>query len=359
MSKSPSRTPTIVPTKSTYFPTTLPSSTRTAKSVRPSARSTQIPLYTFNDFLIVSSINATSSSPALGARARPTQLPTASPSLMRSKTYRPSRAPTLVNDISYHNNQSVMTGPVKAYNIFLGDYSTSESRNSSFLLNYLASNLASTSWYRILTNNYYQIQNGVKTYVSKTLTVGASVFWPQLPPRAATETDFIDVIIDAFNSGLPVDGNGIYTIFFRGNISPIITINGNKISWLKDWCSYHGAFRLKYQSTVFKFAVVGDPNSSNDLDNAPRCTSPITTSPNKNYGGDNMAGLFASQIANVMTNPTSSTWYINGLMAREVATACSWRYGTLMAGGGNVVVGMKTYLLQQLWVPRFGCALSA
>jgi hypothetical protein len=71
-----------------------------------------------------------------------------------------------------------------------------------------------------------------------------------------------------------------------------------------------------------------------------------------------MAGLFANQIANVLTNPTSITWYMSGPKASEVANACSWQYGTY-TGSGNVMVGTKRYLLQQLWVPRFGCATSA
>eukprot|EP01035_Chromulina_nebulosa_P014244 gene14244-18865_t len=120
---------------------------------------------------------------------------------------------------------------------------------------------------------YYQFQNGVKTYISKSLVFNKHVVIQQASVNAATYLNFIQVIIDKFNTGeLPLDGSGIYTIFFRGNIAktPTLIINGVQKSWLTDWCGYHGAFRLRGINTVFKFAVVGDPTSSSDPNLRPK-----------------------------------------------------------------------------------------
>eukprot|EP01036_Dinobryon_divergens_P026932 gene26933-35630_t len=257
-----------------------------------------------------------------------------------------------------------MTGTVQVYNIFLGDYSSAVSKNSTFLVNNLASKLGNTSWYNILSNHYYQFQNGVKTYISKSLVFNKHVVIQQASVTAVTYLNFIQVIIDKFNTGeLPLDGSGIYTIFFRGNIAktPTLIINGVQKSWLTDWCGYHGAFRLRGINTVIKFAVVGDPTSPS-MDPIAASTCYVSTSgasPSGNMGGDSMANLFANQIANVVTNPTSSTWYMSGQATySEVATICSSMFRTF-SGSANVVLGGKPYLLQQLWIPKVGCALSA
>jgi hypothetical protein len=232
-------------------------------------------------------------------------------------------------------------------------------------VNNLASNLGNTSWYNILTKHYYQFQNGVKTYISKSLVFNRHVVWQQASVTAVTDRHFMQVIIDKFNTGeLPLDGNGIYTIFFRGIIAnkPTLTIDGVRTSWLTDWCGYHGAFRLNGINTVIKFAVVGDPTSSSDLSLQPKCSVTITeSSPTNNIGGDSMANLFARQIANVVTNPTSATWYFmsgQGATNFEVGTICNSMFRTFY-GNANVVVGRMAYRLQHLWIPRVGCALTA
>mmetsp|Transcript_22915 Transcript_22915/g.32916 ORF Transcript_22915/g.32916 Transcript_22915/m.32916 type:complete len:384 (+) Transcript_22915:46-1197(+) len=305
------------------------------------------------------------------ALPHPYLMPTPSPNLLSTKpSFRPtpSKSPSLMNptafpsststavpsspveDISYHGGL-IMTGTVNAYNIYYGNISSSTKN----LMNYFAANLGNTSWYNTLTT-YYQIVNGVKTSVSKSLVYKNSV------DVTATKTmlrgsDVINIILTLFNAGkFPVDSNGVYTLFFRGDISALYEYETPALNWLVDFCGYHGAFRIT-NGPIIKFMVIGDPSYAGA--NGEQCEQIRFSDPggtaNNNLGADSMVSVYAHEMAETITN-YNGAWYFNS-NGNENGDACYWDFGDY-SGNSNMVAGTKRFLVQQMWVPTKGCVMS-
>ena len=151
-----------------------------------------------------------------------------------------------------------MVGPVNAYNIFYGDFRMQNGTKTMDLINHFTADISNTSWYNMLTN-FYHVIKGVKTFVSRSSMKLKKVI-QDARTDVLTEEGIADLLVAKFNyEGLPADPNGIYTIIFRGNIA---MMNGG-LSWLYDWCAYHGVFRLN-NGYIIKFIVVGDSALSPD-----------------------------------------------------------------------------------------------
>ena len=308
-------------------------------TVRPT---TVLPTKTEKPMSPTLNYNVKSKSPTKNPSFRATAVPSLKP------TAKPTQSP--LDDISYHGG-AIMTGTVNAYNIYYGDISSS----TKDLVNYFAANLGNSSWYSTLTP-YYQIVNGVKTFVSKSLVLKKSV------DVAATKTvlnvnDVVLLVVDLFNTGkLAVDANGVYSLFFRGDLSVIWSVSpGTVLYWLVDFCGYHGAFRLS-NGLIIKFMVIGDPSYAT---NGHECEEIRATDPggtaNNNVGADSMVTVYAHEIAETVTN-YNGQWYFDS-NALENADACYWDFGDYV-GNSNVVVGNKRFLVQQMWVPTIGCVMS-
>jgi hypothetical protein len=286
---------------------------------------------------------------------KPSLRKTTAPSSKKLSFYPSPNTPTAVptsqlDDISYHGG-AIMTGTVNAYNIYYGDISSS----TKDLVNYFAANLGNSSWYSTVTP-YYQIVNGVKTFLSKSLVLKKSV------DVAATKTvlsgtDVIYIILNLFETGkVPVDSNGVYSLFFRGDITAFFEFTTPSKYWLVDFCGYHGAFYLG-DGRIIKFMVMGDPSYAGiagEVCEEIRATDPGGTA-NNNVGADSMVSVYAHEIANTLTN-YNGQWYFdsNGM---EVADPCFWKFG-VYTGNSNMVVGNKRFLVQQMWVPILGCVMS-
>eukprot|EP00597_Dinobryon_sp_UTEXLB2267_P004760 CAMPEP_0170076792 /NCGR_PEP_ID=MMETSP0019_2-20121128/13728_1 /TAXON_ID=98059 /ORGANISM="Dinobryon sp., Strain UTEXLB2267" /LENGTH=244 /DNA_ID=CAMNT_0010288713 /DNA_START=344 /DNA_END=1078 /DNA_ORIENTATION=- len=243
-----------------------------------------------------------------------------------------------------------MTGTVNAYNIYYGNISSSTKN----LVNYFAANLGSSSWYNTLTS-YYQIVNGVKTYVSKSFVFKQSVDVPASTAQTFNLSDVNSTLFKLFDKKrLPVDTNAVYTIFFRGDLPASFINPGNKkMYWLKDYCGYHGGLYLK-DGRYIKFAVVGDPSYAGVKGEG--CEEIIISgTANGNLGADSMVTVYAHEIAETITN-YANAWYFNSNQF-ENADACSWDFGDY-TGNSNVVLGNKKFLVQRMWVPTKGCVIS-
>ena len=286
---------------------------------------------------------------------KPSLRTTVAPTLKKLSSYPSPKSsitvPTsLSEDISYHGG-AIMTGKVNAYNIYYGDIS-SATKN---LVNYFVANLGNSSWYSAVTP-YYQIVNGVKTMVSKSLVLKNSV------DVAATKTilrvnDVAMIIINLFNAGkLPADINGVYSFFFRGDITATFDFPSSSLYWLQDFCGYHGAFYLGNNGETIKFMVIGDPSYAGVSGQTCEAITDPSGTANNNLGADSMVSIYAHVIANTITDYNGNQWYFdsNGL---ESADACDWKFGDY-AGNSNVVVGNKRFLVQQMWVPTKGCVMS-
>ena len=89
----------------------------------------------------------------------------------------------------------------------------------------------------------------------------------------------------------------VYTIMFRGDFS--VNVRGKV--WLRDWCSYHGAFFAYPLGRLVKYAVVGDPSTAPGQSGSV-CT-PVSGRPTANgdLGADSMAAGYAQQLAQTIT----------------------------------------------------------
>ena len=285
------------------------------------------------------------------SKIKPRQSSAPTRSAVPTRSFSPSISPTF-QPMSYHNNQSVLTGPLNNYNLFIGDYSDPTGNQTEHLLNYFSSHIGGSSWLNILSK-YYQIENHVKTPISNSFIFKKAVKQPWQGSNniiVNSEYYFISAILTALNSGaLPLDTNAMYSIFFRGDVQ--LSIPGKR--WLHDFCGFHFAFTLNHVPKPIIVTVVGDPSVSTDP-NAGNCQR--TISPNKNIGADSMIDLFAYEIADTITNPINPAWYNS--KGQGVAGACAGNYGSF-TGSSNVVLGTKQFLIQELWLPGHGCALSA
>jgi len=286
--------------------------------------------------------NVKSKSPTKNPSFRSTAAPSLKP------TAKPTQSP--LDDISYHGG-AIMTGTVNAYNIYYGDISSS----TKDLVNYFAANLGNSSWYSTVTP-YYQIVNGVKTFLSKSLVLKKSV------DVAATKTvlsgtDVINIILNLFNTEkVPVDSNGVYSLFFRGDITAFFEFTTPSQYWLVDFCGYHGAFYLG-DGRIIKFMVMGDPSYAGiagEVCEEIRATDPGGTA-NNNVGADSMVSVYAHEVVEAITD-YNGQWYFESNHL-ENADACFWKFG-VYAGNSNMVVGNKRFLVQQMWVPTIGCVMS-
>jgi hypothetical protein len=256
----------------------------------------------------------------------------------------PSSLPSLVssNDISYKPGKNVMTGTIKLYNIYFGQINAT----SKGLVDYFADNLGKSAWYGI-TTAYYQIINGVTTYVSDSVQLGGSISVSStLLSGNITDKNITSTISNAISSGLlPLDANGIYAFIFRGNIS--------SPGFLSSFCGYHSAFYYN-GVTLLKYFMVGDPSSTKS-----KSCSAIRSGSNNNPGADSVVSTYAHEVTEAVTD-YNGAWYwrtagtYNGY---ENADLCAWKFGTLLPGSNNanIIVGSKKFLVQQNWLPHYGC----
>jgi len=334
--------PTMTPT-----PTTSATPTRSASPTKKVSKALSFPPN--HNFPTLRSTCATSLIPSSSS---PTKTITQIPSV---RSAHPSSLP--FEDIAYHPPRPVMTGTVNAYHIFYGDFTSVNATNTKNLVNYFAEHLGGSPWYRILSS-YYQIISGVKTFVSESYVFKKSLNVAATGPILTTD-DVINMIISSLNSGsFPLDVNGIYTIFFRGDIiSTFDPSRSDSLSWLVDWCGYHGAFYLIISANtqvIIKFVVVGDPSFVGQTGQV--CEEEITKpTANQNLGGDSMINVYAHELAGTITNYLDA-WYFDS-NNDENGDECFWNFGNYL-GNSNIQVGSKAFLVQKMWQPGKGCVLS-
>ena len=249
----------------------------------------------------------------------------------------------------------MLTGNLKLFNIYYGDFSQSGSHTAP-LLDYLAEHLGSSSWYNILSSYYYQAAGSpVRRYVNGTLTFTGSV---NIFPTARNVNITVNrlrraLVTELFNKGVVVPREDtIYVIIFRGDFH----VNASGKSWLSDWCGLHSKVVLS-NSLNISYAVVGDLSAAPA--NAQGACAVSQPYPNGFIGPDSAASVYAHEVAEVITDPTISVkgWtfnYPNAIRPSscddydlcECGDACAYNFT-----GGNIKVGAKSYSLQNVWQP--------
>jgi hypothetical protein len=253
-------------------------------------------------------------------------------------------------DMIYTPGRYVMTATPNAYNIYYGNFSSTHGQTFISLVDYFTQNLGGSSWWNMNTA-YYQIIDGVQTFCPNSLQWVKSInLRSNYSTQALTQFDIINDLTAAISAGLlPVDENGIYSVMFAGSLS--VTVNGRQ----KNWCGFHSAF--SYANTVLKYQLVGDPSSSTIFPN--RCAAIIddSSSANGHWGADSAVNFFAHEATEIVTN-YDGAWSSQGV---ENADFCTLRFGAPLdpeLNNANIVVGQKKFLVQENWVPNYGCRIS-
>ena len=173
-----------------------------------------------------------------------------------------------------------------------------------------------------------------------------------------TKADIIRTIIDNINKRkLPFDPNGIYAVIFRGDF--------NYKGFLSDWCGFHSSFTTLNSNYKLKYLVVGDPETG-PVDLQSNCEQFADGTANGSLGWDSIANIYAHEVMEVVTNiDPEQGWSLDGsvvpgndLIVRgaENADACNWEF--LSSNNSNMVVGNKSFLIQSVWQPQYGCVLA-
>ena len=248
------------------------------------------------------------------------------------------------------------------YHVYFGRFDTAASQSMVGLMNYFASNIYTLPWFPVLTE-YYQYQNRKKVSGAHNATFkGSAVYKPGGVALTISVIDIVASIATSINSGkLPVDQNGVYFVIFRGDFIH----NG----WLTQWCGYHGSFVLT-SNVVIKFAVVGDPSTTNDYLKRgivnPACAAVYPPTANGNFGADSMITTYAHELVESITDWDGSTWYAYVLdsqtwIMEEIGDLCNWNFGQNYSSGDlyNTQIGEKSVLVQQVFKRNVGCVLTA
>ena len=258
--------------------------------------------------------------------------------------------------ILYHDGP-VMGGSVSpaVYLIWYGNWSDPNSPGNhlltrNILLDYI-SNLGSSPYFRINTgypDSSGEAPNGALIYagsVDDTYSHGI-----ELNPVSLK-----NIVSEAVLAGwFPLDTTGIYLVLSSSDVS------GTDAGFCVPKAPPHHGIATVVGAGL-KYAYVGNPMRCPSIAAANHSSQPT---PNSNLAADAMASTIAAVLSTTLTNPLGNGWFDrNGL---ENATKCRDSFGqTYLTENGaraNMRLGLRDYLLQQIWVnhQRKGfCGLSA
>lgn len=221
-------------------------------------------------------------------------------------------------------------------------------------IDYFSTYVGSSNWFAVLKSFYYQQQQGgAKEYISKNATFARrAVYQPNVKALSIGDADIVNAVLSNLqNNHLPIDANGIYNVFFRGDF--------NYSGWNVNWCSAHMLLQ-NVSGRNLKVSIVGDPDTAPMISRA--CNPGFQqVSSSETPGVSTMATYYAHELANIVTDFDKNAWYFNGYNpnGNEVAGLCNWDFGAI-TNNANIWLGPqhKPFLLEKLFQPGFGCTLS-
>lgn len=235
---------------------------------------------------------------------------------------------------------AVMTGPVKVYVIWYGDWA-SRTKRRAVITDFLAH----------LTSPYWNIN---RTYPAPSgLTVGSLAFGGQAEDKGSvgtknlTDAQIQKVVASAITAkSLPKDPKGVYLVLTSSAVT--------KVGFLTEYCGWHSYARIA--GAAIKFGFIGDPSGPKV-----RNCSPQSVSPNGDVGADAMASTIYHELDEAVTDPTMRGWHT--ARGEENADRCAWTYGKVYKVGAamaNMKLGGRDYLIQTNWVNGLSarCALA-
>ena len=256
--------------------------------------------------------------------------------------FRPSPigAARSIKPMEYHGGP-VMTGPIKVYVIWYGNWSR-KTRRRAIITDFL-NNLAGP---RFAINMTYPDASGAT--VANSLTLAGQHFDRYSAGRTSvTDAKIGRIVASAIRlAKLPSDPNGIYLVLTSNDVG--------KPGFLTQYCGWHSFRRIGAHS--IKYAFVGDPTGPNLL-----VCGAQKVSPNADAGADAMVSVIAHEIDEAVTDPELNAWYDS--TGAENADRCSWSYGPTFPVGrakANLRLGTRNFLIQRNWLntARGGCVLE-
>ena len=230
--------------------------------------------------------------------------------------------------------------------------------------------------YTTMTNHIYQVVNGVKEYASKDVRFGGSISVPRNDTKYYTNgnLDFLSIFTDVIASGkLPNDPvHGLYGLVFEGDLNFDAPIGGLWAGSPKGggtWCGIHGYLPVDtLGGTQYHLYAVGDPITTNDP-LASGCTRRQFnggSSPNNNLQADNLVKVIYHELAEEVSNYdeawrwTTPGSFLSGSIV-ENADLCNEAFYPYLKDSttANTIVGSRTWLLQNNWMPGIGCAMKS
>ena len=233
---SPSLSPSVSPSSSP----TLVSTSRLSQypsSTRPSS---------YPSIISSSPIQSSSFAPVSSFKSPPKSLsPSTSPSSNSPSPLTATASPSSSNSpsiIYYHPYGDVLNGTVYLYNIYYGNFNRPKDKlgpQTRKLVNYFSAHVGNSSWYKTVSNSYYQInRDGTTTFASHNLTFVKDINFQNVPSSSdiiLNDSFVIQEIVNAFNTyKLPIRTNAIYAFIFRGDYS--FSSDTLSSAWLTDWC---------------------------------------------------------------------------------------------------------------------------
>ena len=240
----------------------------------------------------------------------------------------------------YHGGR-VLTGPLKVYVVWYGNWSRRAKRRSiivDFIRHFSSARFAINTTYPDAAGRTVENSVSLAGQIDDRYSLGKGPL---------SDDDIARVLAAAIDTKqLPLDDRAAYLVITSNDVQ--------KQGFLTSYCGWHSSRRIGGRRLAFAF--IGDPSGPNL-----RVCAPQAVSPNGDGGGDAMVSIIAHELDEMVTDPDLDAWYDDA--GEENADRCSWTYGTTYPVGraiANVRLGDRHFLIQQNWVRgrRARCAMS-
>jgi hypothetical protein len=226
----------------------------------------------------------------------------------------------------------VMLGTNHIYYVWYGSWS---GNSATTILDDMARHIGGTPYWNIETT-YYEIDHGVKKYISNALTFGGEYFDAYSHGKSLNDSAVLAVVVNAINHGLPLDASGVYFVLTSPDVketSGFCTI----------YCGWHSHATIS--GVDVKYSFVGDPDACPSA-----CEPPPGHSPNGNPAADAMAGTITHLLDETVNDPDLNAWICN--QGEECADLCGFTYGITFTCNGalaDVIWGPRCFYIPENW----------
>jgi hypothetical protein len=224
----------------------------------------------------------------------------------------------------------VMLGTNHIYYVWYGNWN---GNSATAILDYLAAHVGGTPYWNIETT-YFEIDGGVKKYVSNSLTFGGEYFDNYSHGKSLSDSAVLAVVENAINRQLPLDASGIYFVLASADVK-------ETSGFCTVYCAWHD--HATFRGTDLKYSFVGDPDACPSA-----CEPAPGHSPNGNPAADAMAGIIVHTLDETVIDPDLNAWQCN--FGNECADLCSFGPPFTCNGAlADVIWGAHCFYVPENW----------